>query len=339
MRLAEYCRKGGFMNISETESKKPEINDNRILSIYTRLMNGGLIRKSEEAELFRVKEKSIQRDLDCIRKYLDWQETTGGPRNYLVYDRRQKAYRLEKDESHKLTNEETLAVCKILLDSRAFVKKEMMSILDRLIANCAPKKEQRLVRNLLSNEMFHYIEPHHQKSFLKGLLVIGKAIQENRVIQIQYRRLKEMALVERRIEPLAIMFSEFYFYLVGFIEGIDKEKEFENADDPFPTIYRIDRIEKLKVTKEHFRIPYADRFEEGEFRKRIQFMQGGRLQKITFEYSGKSIEAVLDRLPTAEVLSEKDGVYIVRAEVFGKGIDMWIRSQGEAINVLQRAER
>jgi hypothetical protein len=43
------------------------------------------------------------------------------------------------------------------------------------------------------------------------------------------------------------------------------------------------------------------------------------------------VEAVLDRLPTAEILSEYDGCYEIRAEVFGKGIEMWLRSQGDYI--------
>lgn len=63
-------------------------------------------------------------------------------------------------------------------------------------------------------------------------------------------------------------------------------------------------------------------------------MYGGRLQKVTFEYSGNDIDAILDRLPTAKVLSEEDGVYKVSAEVFGTGINMWLRSQGENINVI-----
>ena len=37
-------------------------------------------------------------------------------------------------------------------------------------------------------------------------------------------------------------------------------------------------------------------------RKRIQFMYGGELQTIRFEYTGPSLESVLDRLPTAKVL-------------------------------------
>lgn len=64
-------------------------------------------------------------------------------------------------------------------------------------------------------------------------------------------------------------------------------------------------------------------------------MFGGKLQKVKFKYYGENIEAVLDRLPTAKILSEENGTYIVAAEVFGKGIDMWIRSQGNNIELLQ----
>ena len=48
-------------------------------------------------------------------------------------------------------------------------------------------------------------------------------------------------------------------------------------------------------------------------------------------------EAVLDRLPTAEILGEQDGKYEVRAEVFGQGIEMWLRSQGSYV-MLQNGE-
>lgn len=90
----------------------------------------------------------------------------------------------------------------------------------------------------------------------------------------------------------------------------------------------------MKMLNEHFKIPYADRFEEGEFRKRVQFMYGGKLQRVKFKFSGASIEAVLDRLPTARILSEENGVYTISAEVFGSGIDMWLRSQGDSIVLL-----
>ena len=43
---------------------------------------------------------------------------------------------------------------------------------------------------------------------------------------------------------------------------------------------------------------------------------------------------VLDRLPTADVVRrEKDGV-IVRAEVFGDGVERWIRMQGKDVEMM-----
>lgn len=69
-------------------------------------------------------------------------------------------------------------------------------------------------------------------------------------------------------------------------------------------------------------------------RKRIQFMYGGALQTIRFEYTGPSLESVLDRLPTAKVLQVTEKGWIVEAEVFGTGIQMWVRSQGDYVKVI-----
>ena len=89
------------------------------------------------------------------------------------------------------------------------------------------------------------------------------------------------------------------------------------------------------MLEKHFHIPYNERFEEGEFRKRIQFMYGGKLQRVTFKYSGLNVEAVLDRLPTAKILSYENGIYTISAEVFGKEIDMWLRSQGDVVEIVK----
>ena len=140
--------------------------------------------------------------------------------------------------------------------------------------------------------------------------------------------------MKRRIKPVSIMFSEYYFYFAAFIEDEGVKKKFTIANDPFPTIYRIDRIKRLKVLDDRFSLPYKNRFEEGEFRKRVQFMYSGQLRKVKFKYCGYDIDAVLDRLPTATILSEECGVYTVEVEVFGTGIDMWLRSQGDLIEVI-----
>lgn len=316
------------------EDRKEKDKVGRILTIYSKLMNGNVVNKSEEAVNFGVNERSIQRDIDDIRNYLEQEAVDDGIINEVVYDREKKGYRLDQIYKIKLTNDEILAICKILLDSRAFIKTEMQDMISRLVGCCVPENNRKLVNDLISNESYHYVEPRHGKSYITNMWDIGQAIQQHQYIEIQYQGIQGSTVKTRKLKPLAIMFSEYYFYLAAFIDDDKVRENFSVINDSFPTIYRFDRIQGLKILEEKFHIPYADRFEEGEFRKRIQFMYGGKLRRIKFEYTGYAVEAILDRLPTAKILSEENGKYIISAEVFGDGIDMWLRSQGENINVI-----
>lgn len=306
----------------------------RVLGIYTKLINGSIVNKSEEAINYNVNERSIQRDIDDIRNFFDQSIADSGVVNSVIYDRQEKGYRLEQIYQLKFSNSEILAICKILLDSRAFTKNEMQGMLEKLIDCCVPVTNQKLVKELIRNEEFYYIEPRHKTVFIDKLWTIGQAIHNQQYIEIEYGRLKDSTTVKRKVQPAAIMFSEYYFYLVGFIDETSTQSGFDVIHDSFPTIYRVDRIQKLDVLDEKYSVPYTDRFQEGEFRKRIQFMYGGKLRKIKFRYSGVSIEAVLDRLPTATVISKDEKGYVISAEVFGDGVDMWIRSQGNTIEML-----
>jgi len=317
----------------KNEAKGDQIG--RVLKIYAKLSDGYVVNKAEEAALYGVNERSIQRDIDHIRNFLDEEAERTGIVNTIVYDRVEKGYRLETLYQIRLQNSEVLALCKILLDSRAFTKEEMVAMLDKLITCCVPEVNQKRVKDLIRNEEYHYVEPQHKTKFIERMWDLGQAISESRYIEIDYYRTKDKQMVHRKLQPVAIMFSEYYFYLTAFIPDEEVRKDFDVLNDSFPTIYRIDRIKSLKVLEERFYIPYSNRFEEGEFRKRIQFMYGGKLRKVTFRYTGTDIDAILDRLPTAKILDEDNGAYTVSAEVFGSGIDMWLRSQGSFIELIQ----
>lgn len=315
------------------ETKSDQIG--RVLQIYSRLSDGYVINKEKEARRYGVNERSIQRDIDRIRNFLDSDFERTGIVNSIVYDRAEKGYRLETLYQMRLKNSEVLALCKILLDSRAFTKNEMVEMLDKLISCCIPKANQKLIKELIRNEEFHYVEPRHKTKFIDRMWDLGQAVSESRYIEVDYYRTKDRQIVHRKLKPVAILFSEYYFYLTAFIDDEEVKKDFDVLNDSFPTIYRIDRIKSLKILDERFHIPYSNRFEEGEFRKRIQFMYGGRLQNVKFRYKGTDIDAVLDRLPTAKILDEDNGIYIVSAEVFGTGINMWLRSQGDYVELIQ----
>lgn len=288
-----------------------------------------MINKSEEAECFGVNEKSIQRDIEDIRAYFANDLESN---RELIYDRKMKGYRLIHYSRKSLTNSEILTVCKILLESRSMVKEEMYPIIDKLLDCCVPYSNMKKVQGLISNEKFHYLEPHHGKKFVETMWDIGNAVFEHRLMRIRYQKLKEPDKVMRLIQPVGIMFSEYYFYLTAYISVSEEMPDVPKR--PFPTIYRLDRIVEYKILEERFHIPYAERFEEGEFRKRIQFMFGGELRKIQFWYKGISIEAVLDRFPTAEIIEHNEIGWLIRAEVYGDGVDIWLRGQGDIVEVV-----
>lgn len=76
----------------------------RILKLYASLMDGSVVSKAQEAAIYEVSEKSIQRDLDDIKEFIADQGLLNGEENTVVYDRRERGYRLERavgDEIHR----------------------------------------------------------------------------------------------------------------------------------------------------------------------------------------------------------------------------------------------
>lgn len=304
----------------------------RILDLYNKVVNSEEIDIKKIASEENVSVRTIERDIAEIKEYLHLRNNIDD----CVYDKKKKKYFIENFSKAKLTKSEVLAISKILLDSRAFLKKEMLSLVDRILKNCVSSEDFKILENMIKNEKFHYIELTNKKSFLNKLYDYGEAVQNKRKMKIVYKKTAG-DVVERIVYPVGIMFSEFYFYLLAHIENADKSK-FENKDDIFPTIYRIDRIQKAEILQENFsNFYYKNRFEEGKFRKQIHFMTGGRLRKIKFIYRGTSLEAVLDKIPTAEIKEKRvinsKKEYLITAEVFGNGFDKWVKSQGEDVEI------
>lgn len=302
-----------------SRDKGPQIH--RILSMYERLRNGETLIKKEEATRFQISEKSIQRDINSIRDFLELEKSN----EYVDYNRLKKAYVLETKTPSHLRNKEIFAILKVLIESRAFSKREMDHLIDKLTC-LAKKDDQTVIKQMIANEKHLYVELIHKKELLDTLWHLSLAIQAKKVITMHYKREFDEQSSERNVKPVGIIFSEYYFYLIAYPLG----KEFD-----YPMIYRIDRIERFEQTSIPFKVPYHKRFQEGEFRKRVQFMYTGELINVKFKFTGPSPQAVLDRLPTAKVVEKLDDGLIFEAEVFGKGIKMWLLSQGEFVEVLE----
>lgn len=302
-------------------SQEKEAQIYRVLSMYDRLKNGETLVKKNESARFLVSEKSIQRDIDSIRSFLETEKSN----EYVDYNRSKNAYMLDTEQPAWLRNEEIFAVLKVLIESRAFPYHEMHSVIEKL-SHLARKEDQSAIRQMMANEKHLYVELNHKKDLLDLLWQLSLAIQSKKVIIMHYKREFDDQASERKVKPVGIIFSEYYFYLIAYPVKTDFD---------YPTIYRVDRIEQFEQASISFKVPYHNRFQEGEFRKRVQFMYTGELLKVKFKFTGPSPQAVLDRLPTAKLIKKFDDGLIFEAEVFGKGIKMWFLSQGEYVEVLE----
>lgn len=299
------------MKLNENDNKA-----NRILTIYDRLRKGYVLSKKEIASEFGVNVRTIQRDFDDIRNYL----ADNFQGEEIIYDYQAKGYIIDNQQNKILSGVEIFAFIKILIESRAFCNEEMNGLINSIFSAIS-KSEQNVIKALVSNEFFHFEPLTHNKPILKNIWDIAQCILRKEVIKIYFRKMNGQES-SRIIHPLSIVFSEFYFYLVAQIE------EFENKE---PAFFRVDRILKFKLIGRQYK---AKRFEEGELKKRILFMYGGELLHLKFIYKGQSIEAIMDRFPTAKKLNQSENKYLIEAEVYGKGCLMWLLSQGENVELI-----
>ncbi|WP_317311684.1 WYL domain-containing protein [Clostridium thermobutyricum] len=301
--------------------KKKE-GKNRILTIYNMLINNKEIDKSKIAMEFKVNEKTIRRDIDEIKNFFYENIDEFGEIN-IEYDRKKSGYIL-KGLNSKYDEKEVLVLIKILLGSRGLCKKEVNCIIEKLVYKL-DDKEKGIVKELIGNELRNYVSPRHNKELILMIWDIEQAIRNHRKIKINYKKVNG---VEQEVEilPKGIIYSEYYFYLIA-----DKELSKDR-------VYRIDRISSYKMLEKTFPIRELQSFQEGEFRKTVQFMQKDDLIRTKFEFIGESVEALLDRVPTAKIIKEEKGRFILEAKVYKRGIKMWFLSQGRNIRVIEPKE-
>lgn len=115
--------------------------NSRLLYLYEMLVHGEGLQKKEAAARFGVNERSIQRDIDCLRNFFASQE----PPQEILYKAKEQRYELTSAAGSFLSCGELLAVCKILLDSRSMPKDEMEPILDKLLSRCASPQSRKLL--------------------------------------------------------------------------------------------------------------------------------------------------------------------------------------------------
>lgn len=295
---------------------------NRMLEIFFRALRGEKISLKKLAEEYNVSTKSISRDINSIQNFLaEHRELMQNAE--LTYSHKERAYILNSDEF--LKNKEFFALVKIILGSRALNKEEILTLITKL-KKFTTIQDRKTLENFIRKEIYHYHEVKSDcKSVIDNVWKIVQAIEDKRTISITYYKMNRDE-IKHKIKPVSVLFSEYYFYLIAYKADNMSYK---------PIYFRIDRISSITEHREKFELEKKYDFDEGNLREKNQFMFPGDTIKIRVEFSGLSLQAILDRLPMAKVVEKNGNTSIIEAEVnHGRGIIMYLLSQGSWVKVL-----
>lgn len=237
----------------------------RVLILFYDLIQGKSVNKHAFIEKYELNERSFERDIKTLRNFLMEMHIA----SEIVFDRRENTYYLSSWEKNKFTSVEVITLLKILLGTRALNKKEMQMVVNSIKSMLNPMEKKELLFALY-NEMGNYISPIHNKALLENIGYINNLIYQRYKIQIEYVKVNGK-VIQRDIIPVAYVFSDFYFYLIAFID---------NTKYDYPAFFRIDRIRKIKSMNEKYDEKLYQQYNTGSMRNCLQFMYAGKLLTV-----------------------------------------------------------
>ena len=300
-------------------------NKSRMLGIFFRMIRGEDLSSKSLSQEYGVSTKTITRDITFIKKFLSSDSALA---DYIEveYDNSAKCY--HSTVKNTLSSKELMAIVEVLIGCRAFSREEISSIitsLQRLISY----RDKILLKDIIAKEMNYYNPVHSDcDSVIDNLWKLIHCIYKQQEITVDYYKMNR-TYVTRRLRPIAITFSDFYFYLIAY--KCDEEG-YE------PRYFRVDRIKNIIEHRVTFRLDSEHQFDEGKLKSRIQLMFPGKLRTIRFEFNGYSLQAILDKIPTAKVIGRNGDAFIVEAKVYGTGINMFLLSQGKMVRAIYPPE-
>lgn len=292
----------------------------RILMLFYKFTQGEKINKTDFSKANGISERSFDRDIEDIRNFLAEIHAAGEIR----FNKTENVYYLSDWNNHKLSSIEVITIMKVLLGARVLRKDEMQGLAASIRMITDPMARKEAVNSIYS-ELDNYVSPVHGKAILKTLEDLTFIIQKRFKIDIIYTKATGER-IERCVLPLIFIFSDFYFYLIAFIDG---------AEYKYPAFFRIDRIESFKMTDEHYCDKLYEQYNAAKMRNCLQFMYAGELLQIKVKCKNKAVEAFKDRLPNHWFIADEGEWKVYGAKVFGEGFIKWLLSQGNSIEVLE----
>ncbi|WP_125712262.1 helix-turn-helix transcriptional regulator [Companilactobacillus kedongensis] len=285
-----------------------------ITEMLIRMLQGDKLTMDDEKERYHCSTKTIQRYLRDIK---DTIEESNFNVSY-IHDLKRKEYYLK--EQSDFSFEETLALLKIVIGTRAFNKTELEQLMDRLL-NRLSVEDQPLAKKLISSTTSKYVPIKSDYDLLPRIKNFSKYISENTAIEFTY--LNGLRQIKRDIElPISLYFDNFYFYVVTYNEKYNKN-----------ILHRLDRFQTIKpLPNKKIRLPWEIKKDDGKEINKTYLISDGKENNFELYYSGYP-QTALDHFPNAKIKKELDGEVLIEGSAYMQGLILWIMEQGPRVRV------
>lgn len=285
----------------------------RILQIYTMLLRGESVSKESLAREYEVSEKSIQRDIEDLREFLE--ETMPGVT--LRYSGKKRQYSLSSSKSSgQLDPEQLLLVAELVLQSGVLPREEMSELLDKLPPLCWDQEKRPLLQSCIRRGMAQYRTRSRRLGQTQLLWRLEQAIQQKARVRLRYESDQRQVTAW----PQAVLVRAGLLYLAAF----PQEEETKLL------LCRLDRLAGVEL------LPTDECPVEDLQLDRVPFSTGGELYRVRFRYWSDNLQPIHIWLPGAQLrrLPDDQG-WDVTVEVYGRQIASWLRAMGRMVDQVQ----
>lgn len=305
-------------------------SNNRIMQLFFRMANGESINLSNAMKEYHISERTFKRDMTTIHRSL--------PENSYEFYHDLKTDNYFLNQKDILSFDETYAIMKVLLGTRAFRKQEMKSIGENLAKLVNTHDQDEITDLLTALKGGSYLPVNKDNNLINRINFFHEAIKRQRPISFNYQdsNPKGHSYKVNTGIPLSIYFANYYFYVIIYRENPDDEK-----NNGITYVYRLDRFSNLKMhTRKQLTVPDDKRTDEASIRNKSYLMNSGSIISYEFIYRGY-YPAALDQLPNSkvkkdsegEVIKTADGGVTIYGQMFFNGAKMWVQGQGNKVTV------
>lgn len=211
----------------------------RILKLYTDLISGETVSKRDAAAKYEVTARTVQRDIDDIRSFLDGEAAKGNRRGSIIHNKKLGGYVMKHDSDSRLTDGEIFALCKLLLKSDIICRNELAKIMEKLLENCASRENKSAIREIVTANIDDFGKSDYDCFIVEKLWDFSRAVKEKRYASIKY--LKDGSAFSKRIKPMEILVDDSVIFVIDNGNGISKTD-----------MYRLDCIYEYKISETVF---------------------------------------------------------------------------------------